>query len=227
MLRNRDELPAARTSNRAKLSQGRSRETRGKIVKAALALWSERGFEEGYGATTVDEIADRAGMSRATVYYYFAKKEDMLRELTWLTAEDVHDLALRSLEAGQGVEEALDGIVVQLARKITAGERAAVRLAMQISMHDQDNVVRDRQPGGMTRALALILTRGQENGELPPDIDAVETAEILSMLCTSSINQWSVGLDIDLAAVLKRMVAFTLAGARGSAGAAGAKARVS
>jgi AcrR family transcriptional regulator len=218
VMQHQQRAPArGRGAKRAKLSQSRSRATRGRIVKAALALWSERGFEEGYSATSVDEIAQRAGMSRATVYYYFAKKEDILRELTWLTAEDVHELALSSLLRGQPVEKVLDEIVAQLARKVCAGDRAAVRRAMQIAMHDHDNLIRDRLPGGMTRALSVVFAHAQDNGELPRHLTSIEIAEVLSMLCTSCINQWSVGVEIDLAAALRRMVAFTLGGARGLA----------
>jgi AcrR family transcriptional regulator len=214
MKQGKDATPEGRGSNRAKLSQDRSRATRGKIVKSALALWTKRGFEEGYDATTVDEIADHAGMSRATIYYYFAKKDDILRALTWLTAEDIHELAVRSLLRQQSIEEVLDEVVREVARKVTTGDRAAVRRAMQLSMHDHDSILRDRTQGGMTRALSVIIAHAQDRGELPRHLNSVEIAEILATLCSGCITQWSAGIDIDLVPEMQRMVAFTLAGAR-------------
>jgi AcrR family transcriptional regulator len=49
-------------------------ETRRAISDAALALMADR----GYGATTMADIADAAGVSRRTVFRYFADKEDVV-----------------------------------------------------------------------------------------------------------------------------------------------------
>ena len=37
--------------------------------------------EQGFSATTVDEIAERAGVAKGTVYYNFASKTDLFEEL--------------------------------------------------------------------------------------------------------------------------------------------------
>lgn len=49
-------------------------DARARLVAAALELFSER----GYGGATVSEIADRAGLSRATFFRYFPDKADVL-----------------------------------------------------------------------------------------------------------------------------------------------------
>jgi AcrR family transcriptional regulator len=48
-------------------------ERREKIMSAAVRLFSERGFER----TAMEEIAERAGLSVATVYNYFRSKADI------------------------------------------------------------------------------------------------------------------------------------------------------
>jgi AcrR family transcriptional regulator len=63
-----------------------SRHKRAAIMRAALELFAD----EGYEATTVDQIAERSGVSRRTLFYYFPSKADILfavpREtLDWLT----------------------------------------------------------------------------------------------------------------------------------------------
>ena len=45
------------------------------LVAAALAVFGERGFR----ATTLEEVAARAGVSKGTVYLYFASKDDLFR----------------------------------------------------------------------------------------------------------------------------------------------------
>ena len=48
--------------------------TRLAIHEAGMQLFAERGF----AATTVDEIAEAAGVSRATVFSYFPSKEEIV-----------------------------------------------------------------------------------------------------------------------------------------------------
>jgi len=47
------------------------------LLAAALALFTEKGFD----ATRTEEIAERAGVSKGTLYLYFNSKEDLLFEL--------------------------------------------------------------------------------------------------------------------------------------------------
>lgn len=48
-----------------------------RILDSALALFSERGFN----TTTMEEIAERAGIATGTVYLYVRNKEDILEKL--------------------------------------------------------------------------------------------------------------------------------------------------
>src|SRR5256714_5464144 len=49
-------------------------DSRGRLERAALALYGERGFEN----TTVAEIAARAGLTERTFFRYFADKREVL-----------------------------------------------------------------------------------------------------------------------------------------------------
>ena len=55
----------------------RSERSRGQILDAALKLFSHR----GYGATSVRDIAEEAGVSKGNVYHHFEDKEAIFREL--------------------------------------------------------------------------------------------------------------------------------------------------
>lgn len=50
---------------------------REKIMKVATSLFAKKGFD----AATVDEIAERAKVNKALIYYYFKNKDDLLSKI--------------------------------------------------------------------------------------------------------------------------------------------------
>ncbi len=57
-------------------STARGEQTRTAIVEAALRLFGENGYE----ATTMRAIAREAGVATGNAYYYYASKEELIRE---------------------------------------------------------------------------------------------------------------------------------------------------
>lgn len=55
----------------------RSRRTREKVVEAARELF----VAQGYGATSLQEVADRAGVAVQTVYFVFRNKRTLFKEV--------------------------------------------------------------------------------------------------------------------------------------------------
>ena len=56
------------------LRERKRQQTRERLTRAAMALFLERGFE----ATTLDDIAAAADVSRRSFFHYFASKEDVV-----------------------------------------------------------------------------------------------------------------------------------------------------
>jgi AcrR family transcriptional regulator len=68
-------LPSGEKSPAAAgLRQRKQQQTRERLKRAAMALFLERGFE----ATTIDDIAAAADVSRRSFFHYFASKEDVV-----------------------------------------------------------------------------------------------------------------------------------------------------
>ena len=59
------------------LQEERSERSRSQILDAALKLFSHH----GYGATSVNDIAEEAGVSKGNVYHHFPDKETIFRAL--------------------------------------------------------------------------------------------------------------------------------------------------
>src|SRR6202047_4281517 len=83
----------------------RKAERPGEILEAAFSEFSRN----GYAATTLDQIAERAGVTKGTIYVYFENKEhlfiSMVREITKATLDTV-----------QGMFESHEGSTADLLR---------------------------------------------------------------------------------------------------------------
>ena len=72
---------------------GRRGDTRARIQQVALELFAEQGYER----TSLREIAERLGVTKAALYYHFKSKEDIVRSFT----EDYFDRLDALIEWGQ------------------------------------------------------------------------------------------------------------------------------
>ncbi|MDX3755058.1 TetR/AcrR family transcriptional regulator [Streptomyces mirabilis] len=85
------------------------RRSRERLLQAAVELVNERGYE----ATTLGDIADRAGSARGLVSYYFPGKRQLLQSA-------VHRMMHRTLEEGLEREPRTEDGRERLARAIDA-----------------------------------------------------------------------------------------------------------
>ena len=57
------------------------------VLRAAAPIFNEKGFH----ATSLDEVADRIGVTKTALYYYFRNKEQLLYECVKLTYDCGHE----------------------------------------------------------------------------------------------------------------------------------------
>jgi AcrR family transcriptional regulator len=206
-------MAEARTPRRRSgLHQERSRQTRQRLVRAALELWTERGFESGVEDTTVEEIVGRAGVTKGTFYFHFARKEEILLEMGWETAEIVNDEARRCVDAGRGLEDSLLRVIDALTGRIRAAPPAAVAKSIIEFRHvPSSGVPAGARRVGFYQGFELVFARAQEVGELPLGIEPSEIARILQALVMDSILDWTSTYS-DLRAALRLRALILIAG---------------
>lgn len=203
---------------RSQLAQDRSRDTRQAIIKAALELWSERGYGRGIDDTTVEEIVTRAGVAKATFYFHFARKEDILLATSWLTAKVFYEDALKGLVQGGSTDDIIDDITVKLCRRMervpTLGLRrllqaqAASKSATSIPRADDSDHVSFRN------AFAVIFLQAQQNGDVPQTLSPASLGVMFEAMLMSAIHESVYDENIELLATLRQRFAVLLAGAR-------------
>jgi len=80
------------------------RDTRDRILAAALTVFAGRGFHEA----SIDEVAAGAGVTKGAVYYWFTDKDDLARDLSHSIWERLKADALAAFDpAGDTVENLL------------------------------------------------------------------------------------------------------------------------
>jgi AcrR family transcriptional regulator len=201
---------------RSLLAQERSRDTREAIIRAALELWREHGFGAGADDPTAEEIAERAGISKATFYLHFARKDDILLATAWVTTKVFYEDALQALLAGGPVEDILDDVTVRLSRRIENVPRLVQQrmLRAQSALRKPTPRRDDAEHFGFDRGFALILLQAQQSGDIPQTLPAAVLGSMFEAMAYQTIREWAYDPDADLLTMLRTRFAVLLAGAR-------------
>ena len=77
------------------------------ILEAGLQLFAEKDFHE----VTVDEIAERVGLSKGTLYLYFKNKEDLFFSIVQDKTDLLYGRLHAAIEYDQSFDDCLKGFV--------------------------------------------------------------------------------------------------------------------
>lgn len=88
-----------------------SNTTRDRILQAALDLFLRQGIRK----TSIDEVADRSGVTRVTVYRHFSDRQQLISE-AFLLVNAAFDRIRTALEE----EQDLDGYLARMAAELTS-----------------------------------------------------------------------------------------------------------
>ncbi|MGE0880458.1 MAG: TetR/AcrR family transcriptional regulator [Acidimicrobiia bacterium] len=177
-------------NRRALLRQGRSRKTRDDIVRSAAHLWAKH----GYDAISIADICEAAGVARTTYYFHFESKDELLGELTWLTARGVQAKLEQSLSEEGGLETRMAAFVDEVSRRVATAPK---RLSAQVLMNAMPGVAllghfpADRVDFG--RMLTAVLRQAQTDGEVVADVDVAEIGAILGGMVMEGLLRWATG----------------------------------
>lgn len=116
----------------------------------------------GASAQMVDSVATRAGLDRASLYYYFGSRE----ELIYATYAQSCTLVLRYID--EACVEGRDGLdaIVQLARKAYWSAHPIATLSEVGLLGEKRHADLGRLRARITRGLTAMVQRGQEDGSI-------------------------------------------------------------
>jgi len=131
-------------------------ERRSAILDAALTAFSQK----GYHATSLDDIAREAGVSKALIYEHFASKQELYAELI---ARNARDLTQRVAGALSGVE--IEDTATRLATGLEAffafveERRDAWRMLFRDPTDPESAAVLDRMVGQVTAEVTVLISQ--------------------------------------------------------------------
>ncbi|WP_406151451.1 TetR/AcrR family transcriptional regulator [Streptomyces sp. NBC_01012] len=139
------------------------RAARAEIAATAIQLFAENGFE----ATTIDQIAAAVGISRRSFFHYFGSKEDLVLGDTDALGESVR-AELEARPEGESAWEAIRGALLILGQ---VGGDPAERLTLA-GLHHEAPSLRARHLEKHLRWQQLLAPEIQRRLGLPASTEA-------------------------------------------------------
>jgi AcrR family transcriptional regulator len=158
-------------------------ESRDRLVQSAAALFAERGYE----ATSMNDIGQLADVSRATVFNYFPRKEDLV--IAWFDNRraDFADALAETADSPEGTSDRLRRAFRALARvfeddpKTGRGMVRAWLLAGGPLLTPESDT---------TRLFAAEIRRGQQRGDVSSEIDPNRAGQLLFDAYLGVLFRW-------------------------------------
>jgi AcrR family transcriptional regulator len=159
-------------------------ETRRRIFEAAITLFRAQGFE----ATTVDDITEKADVGRGTFFNYFPRKESVLAYLSEERVALAEENAAELLGDQAPAREKLIEIFAFAASAYVA-DRELSRFVFNEWM--QRAFTPTEEAGTRwQRLLVSVIEQGQAAGELRADVTPVLIESLLSSVYISTLYYW-------------------------------------
>lgn len=156
---------------------------RDRLAQAAFDLFNERGYEQ----TTIDDIAERAGLGRATFFRHYRSKDDVIFPDHDRLLERVRD-RLRSTGHATTLAAACDAVRLVLLHYLDEGDLARRRYALTSTVP----ALRDREIVSVARYQRLfreyIAERMAEGEPAVSGESAALRAELMAAAVASGHN---------------------------------------
>ena len=172
--------------------EAKKEECRKAIAQAAVQLFEEKGYE----ATTMDEIARAAHVSRPTVFNYFPRKEDILWALGTMLRQRLSEQAqVISQESAEDPLAAIGRILVTVASGFAEYPETsqAFHLYKMQDVHARRRAgeTPDNEMGEQRQLILSLIERGQAKRLIRSDFTALELMHHLMIgLFASTIGPW-------------------------------------
>lgn len=175
--------------------------TKNKLYECGVKLIREHGFDE----VTIEQIAQEAGVSVGTYYYYFESKMDLFKEIF----KRADDYFMNDVESHFETNNSKDQIIEYFDKyalfSITDG------IALIKKLYTAENKLFTAEGRGMQSVLTNIIKEGQSNNLIHSDMTPEELTKILFVVARGVIFDWclydgNTDLQKEMKTVIQMMV---------------------
>lgn len=167
------------------------------MLTAAAALFTENGYEE----TSIEQVTDRADVSKGTFYYHFQSKEELVVELRRWALSDTTNKAFEALRSGVAPLVALERLLLDRASFTEKQpELARVFFAQRIQqiLFREENDIQTEQPDGQPkrlfrRAIYELICEAQKLGQIRADLTPQEVTGMIVACFLHAQGAWLSG----------------------------------
>ena len=177
---------------------------RTRIYNVARELFQEQGFE----ATTVEQIAQRADIAPATFFNHYQSKGGVMALMTSEIADHVGHLVERHLAGPGSIRVRLAGLAEDAAHQI--GETHQVARDVMLELVRTEGRPENTSPylARVHDPLREMLEEGQRSGEIRSDEDAVFLSEMVLGALNTALTNWLADPNYPVAERLPRAAQF-------------------
>lgn len=176
------------------------------ILKASRRLFKEKGYDD----TMIDDVADKAGISKATLYNYFPNKESLLTgtldDQIAVIRQYIQNLG--DISSYEKLKQLMEFLVVDSVPAIDVSRRVMYLNACEGSpMYGKVNEAKE--------ILRNLVDQAKEEGAFREDIYSIEIVEIFMSIYLNSQFQWKDLEDLTEEQIrdrIRRMLELTLSG---------------
>ena len=157
-----------------------------RIRQAAIALFRKQGYE----ATTVEQIAERADVAKGTVFNYFPRKESLLDAVSAdVLARLVDELGPAETWSGRCRDQVVR-LLLTLAR-LAQEDRVVFGLSLNQRVREfWREAQQDPLSQHIQKALRTALENGRARGEIDPKVRIESAARLLEGALFTTLLDW-------------------------------------
>lgn len=203
------------SSNGGGRRERRRLETRDKIFRAALKLFSEKGLS----GTTIEDITEAADVGKGTFFNYFQNKEQVLSVLAEGQLAKINAGVDAAHDPKRPVKETARQMFAALAMEPSRSDTLARSLLMALLSNEQ---AREMLIPVLTHGrgvLAQLFATAQERGEISRAYKPEQLARVFQQSFFGAVLLWALTPDEPLSKILEPT--FELAWTGAAAGATG------
>ncbi len=162
-----------------KMYPGYRDEVRKKIVQEASLLF----MEKGYSATTMDDIAGRLGVTKASIYQYYKSKVDLFAAAAEFQRQELAGMLERSFAGGNLMEGA--GLLFDSLLAYMRKSMEVYNDVMAVAVHnDSLRAILLEDRNGDLAVIEQFINEQKKKGLIHSSIDS----QVLAVACDALIN---------------------------------------